>query len=106
MSIFGAGGRGRTDTVLPPRDFESRTSANSITPAYKVLNYNTILFLSMQEKFLKKCVLFTDIINNTLYMGYFLVSKSRYFNILPIVQAKQNIGTYTNDKNSEKIVKK
>jgi hypothetical protein len=30
---FGAGGRGRTDTVLPPRDFESRTSANSITPA-------------------------------------------------------------------------
>ena len=30
---FGAGGRGRTDTVLLPRDFESRTSANSITPA-------------------------------------------------------------------------
>ena len=29
----GAGDRGRTDTVLPPRDFESRTSANSITPA-------------------------------------------------------------------------
>ena len=30
---FDAGGRGRTDTVLLPRDFESRTSANSITPA-------------------------------------------------------------------------
>ena len=29
----GAGGRGRTDTVSLPRDFESRTSANSITPA-------------------------------------------------------------------------
>ena len=34
LAVFsGAGGRGRTDTVLPPRDFESRTSANSITPA-------------------------------------------------------------------------
>ena len=31
---FGAGGRGRTDTVSLPRDFESRTSANSITPAF------------------------------------------------------------------------
>ena len=30
---FGAGGGGRTRTVSPPRDFESRTSANSITPA-------------------------------------------------------------------------
>ena len=32
---FGAGDRGRTDTVSLPRDFESRTSANSITPAEK-----------------------------------------------------------------------
>gem|GEM_PF-4812946 len=30
---FGAGDRGRTDTVLPPLDFESSTSAYSITPA-------------------------------------------------------------------------
>ena len=30
---YGAGGGGRTRTVLPPRDFESRTSASSITPA-------------------------------------------------------------------------
>ena len=29
----GAGGGGRTRTVLPPLDFESSTSANSITPA-------------------------------------------------------------------------
>ena len=28
-----AGSRGRTDTVLPPPDFESGTSANSIIPA-------------------------------------------------------------------------
>ena len=32
-TLFGAGGGGRTRTVLPPRDFESRTSASSITPA-------------------------------------------------------------------------
>ncbi len=31
--IFGAGGRTRTGTVSPPVDFESTTSANSITPA-------------------------------------------------------------------------
>ena len=31
--VNGAGDRGRTDTVSLPRDFESRTSANSITPA-------------------------------------------------------------------------
>ena len=30
---YGAGGRTRTDTVLPPRDFESRASANFATPA-------------------------------------------------------------------------
>jgi hypothetical protein len=31
--VFGAGDRGRTGTVSPPLDFESSTSANSITPA-------------------------------------------------------------------------
>ena len=31
---FGAGGGGRTRTVSLPPDFESGTSANSITPAY------------------------------------------------------------------------
>ena len=31
--FFGAGDRGRTDTVSLPLDFESSTSANSITPA-------------------------------------------------------------------------
>ena len=35
----GAGGRGRTDTVSLPPDFESGTSANSITPA----NYQRII---------------------------------------------------------------
>ena len=32
--LFGAGDRGRTDTVSLPLDFESSTSANSITPAF------------------------------------------------------------------------
>lgn len=31
----GAGDRGRTGTVSLPLDFESSTSANSITPAWK-----------------------------------------------------------------------
>ena len=35
VSFFGAGDRGRTDTVSLPLDFESSTSANSITPANK-----------------------------------------------------------------------
>ena len=30
---FNAGGRGRTGTILLPRDFKSRASANSATPA-------------------------------------------------------------------------
>ena len=32
--FFGAGGGTRTRTMSPPTDFESVTSANSITPAY------------------------------------------------------------------------
>ena len=33
MLFFGAGSRGRTDTVLLPSDFESDASANSTIPA-------------------------------------------------------------------------
>ncbi len=33
LGFFGAGDRGRTDTVLLPQDFESSASANSTTPA-------------------------------------------------------------------------
>ena len=38
---IGAGDRGRTGTVSPPPDFESGTSANSITPA-GILNASII----------------------------------------------------------------
>ena len=37
----GAGGRTRTGTVSPPVDFESTTSANSITPACNGKDYTT-----------------------------------------------------------------
>ena len=46
--FFGAGSRGRTDTVSLPQDFESSASANSTIPAYcgRICNheryYNTI----------------------------------------------------------------
>ena len=33
--LFGAGDRTRTGTLLPAADFESATSTNFITPAYK-----------------------------------------------------------------------
>ena len=34
LVFYGAGSRGRTDTVLLPSDFESDASANSTIPAY------------------------------------------------------------------------
>ena len=40
---FGAGSRGRTDTVLLPSDFESDASANSTIPAKSVGYYNIYL---------------------------------------------------------------
>ena len=54
----GAAGRGRTDTVSLPRDFESRASANSTTAAYFVVrtvsgathaNYNNISLIKNQQ---------------------------------------------------------
>ena len=36
ISSFGAGSRGRTDTVLLPSDFESDASANSTIPASSI----------------------------------------------------------------------
>ena len=43
LYCFGAGGRTRTDTVLLPMDFESITSANSITPAYIFLTLTPLI---------------------------------------------------------------
>ncbi len=50
--LFGAGGRGRTGTVSLPLDFESSTSANSITPAGGFLTlvyYNGFFSKNQQE---------------------------------------------------------
>ena len=52
--LFGAGGGGRTRTVSLPPDFESGTSANSITPAFGRDAYSIarkIKKIKMQEKF-------------------------------------------------------
>ena len=48
---LGAGGRGRTGTVSLPLDFESSTSANSITPAgeFLTLVYYNGFFLKNQH---------------------------------------------------------
>ena len=35
--LYGAAGRGRTDTVSLPRDFESRAAANFTTAAYDIV---------------------------------------------------------------------
>ena len=61
-SAFGAGGGGRTRTLLPGLDFESSTSANSITPAYASFNsrdYYTITTAQNQE-FLQFFIYFTS----------------------------------------------
>ena len=51
-SPFGADGGGRTHTVSLPRDFESRTSANSITSA---IIHTIILQITLKiNTFLKK----------------------------------------------------
>ena len=44
----GAGGRTRTGTSLLTTDFESVTSANSITPARNVKDYTTLLAKKQQ----------------------------------------------------------
>ena len=54
--LFGAGSRGRTDTVSLPLDFESSTSANSIIPANKMYytiskQKNQVLFRFFLKKF-------------------------------------------------------
>ena len=50
--FFGAGGGTRTHTMSPSTDFESVTSANSITPAYisPPLRTTDILYHSFMEK--------------------------------------------------------
>ncbi len=49
--LFGAGGGGRTRTVSLPPDFESGTSANSITPACVIYSYDTTAREQIQELF-------------------------------------------------------
>ncbi len=46
---YGAGGRTRTGTLSPAVDFESTTSANSITPAHHYLLYLYRALLSIRK---------------------------------------------------------
>jgi hypothetical protein len=49
LLLAGAGGRNRTDTGLPPRDFESRASTSFTTPAiYSFVSY-AVIKMSTQE---------------------------------------------------------
>ena len=48
-SSLRAGGGGRTRTVSLPTDFESVTSANSITPAYRIPIYYSISVRKCQD---------------------------------------------------------
>ncbi len=41
--MYGTGGRGRTDTPVKERDFESRASANSATPAKQLKGSNLLI---------------------------------------------------------------
>ena len=58
-SLFGAGDRGRTDTVSLPLDFESSTSANSITPAY-----NSGIIAHPKRKIKRFCKVFSKFFHN------------------------------------------
>ena len=49
LADFGAGGRTRTGTVSPPVDFESTTSANSITPALLPFATKNIIYHNAQK---------------------------------------------------------
>ena len=63
--LFGAGGRTRTGTLSPAVDFESTTSANSITPACDLID-NTIRCNKNQVKilaFIKSFYCFINHIN-------------------------------------------
>ncbi len=64
-SVFfsGAAGRGRTDTVSLPQDFESSASANSTTAAYEIEYLKRIPYspLSVNTFFEFNCLEKTDI---------------------------------------------
>ena len=66
----GAGDRGRTDTVSLPLDFESSTSANSITPA------NNIGIISHQKQKIKRfCKVFLIFLQR--FSIFFRIGKAR-----------------------------
>ena len=74
--LIGAGGGGRTRTVLPPRDFESRTSASSITPAHHL--DSIAHFLLFFNTYFSLCHQIIQFAKNSVYKGCLFVAVSCY----------------------------
>ena len=75
ISSFGAGSRGRTDTVLLPSDFESDASANSTIPANGSHLYATLYIIAYRNQ---KINIFGKFF---LSAKYFVFSLAFYLNI-------------------------
>ena len=80
LLFFGAGSRGRTDTVLLPSDFESDASANSTIPAFLSSSLadngnNYIISLAKNQYFLEKLFeenrWYATRTHRTLFFAYF-----------------------------------
>ncbi len=56
ITIDGAGGRSRTDTLLPEPDFESGASTNSATPAWAPSSPESTAFGAIAQVFQLTCV--------------------------------------------------
>lgn len=89
---FGAGGRTRTGTVSPPVDFESTTSANSITPAYLLHSFRLVSI----PKGLGK----TGGENKQIYQIYLVIKSGAATGPVPILIHTQNKIT----QNDESVV--
>jgi hypothetical protein len=67
LAKYGAGSRTRTDTVLPPRDFESRASANFAIPANSYFSMIKIVYRKGYSKRKNRSILKTTIQQNSCF---------------------------------------
>lgn len=78
----GAGGRTRTGTVSPPVDFESTTSANSITPAYLLHSFQLVSIPKGMER--------TGGENKQIYQIYLVLKSGATAGPVPILRHTNN----------------
>ena len=69
-SYFGAGGGTRTHTMSPSTDFESVTSANSITPAYLIAY---VLYMIKFKKSILLQIFWLNIVKYNSFHFYFFM---------------------------------